>query len=490
MAISKILYIGDCGAGYAGKHLKQALDYITVPEKTGGGRLVGSLNCQQEQVYEQMRQTKEQFGKTDQRQGYHLIISFVEGEVDADTAFEVIGKFAKEYLGRDYEALYAVHDNTDHVHGHIIFNSVSFRDGRKYRYKKGDWAKEIQPVTNRLCEEYGLSTIEISEDRAKKSENYKEWNDFRDGRFVWADMIKRDIDAAVLQSATYESFLSVLSDMGYGIKNAYRTEGKYLAIKPMGMSRFRRCKSLGENYTEERIRERIAQESLSSYQKIQAVQETKIVRCRVKRYKRAKMSGIQKRYFARLYKTGLLKKRPYSKAWQYRDDIRKMQKLQEDYLFLVRHNVIGDKGQTANAIKDLHLQMADWKKETSGEKSRIFKEHARMKPLFDIAAQIMALQECENCYQRGENLFEKEHGEYAKLSARLEKEGYTTGQLAEFKEHYRGEITRIREKEKAVAKEERIAARILAEITAGERTGKPEPERRQERQRGQKEKSR
>ena len=490
MAISKILYIGDCGAGYAGKHLKQALDYITVPEKTGGGRLVGSLNCQPEQVYEQMRQTKEQFGKTDQRQGYHLIISFVEGEVDADTAFEVIGKFAKEYLGKDYEALYAVHDNTDHIHGHIIFNSVSFRDGRKYRYKKGDWAKEIQPVTNRLCEEYGLSTIEISEDRARKSENYKEWNDFRDGKFVWADMIKRDIDAAIIQSATYESFLSMLSEMGYGIKNAYRTEGKYLsgkylAIKPMGMSRFRRCRSLGENYTEERIRERIEQESLSSYRKIQAVQETKIVRCRVKRYKRAKMSGIQKRYFARLYKAGLLKKRPYSKAWQYRDDIRKMQRLQEDYLFLARHGAT-----TAGDIRQTAVQMADRKKETSREKSRIFKERARMKPLFDIAAQLMALQECENCFQRGETLFEKEHGQYAELSARLEKEGYTAGQLAEFKEYYRGEIARIREKEKAVAKEERIAARILVEITAGERAGKPEPEMRQEKQRGQKEKSR
>lgn len=410
--------------------------------------------------------------------------------MDADTAFEVIGKFAKEYLGRDYEALYAVHDNTEHVHGHIIFNSVSFRDGRKYRYKKGDWAREIQPITNRLCEEYGLSTIEISEDRAKKSENYKEWNDFRDGKFVWADMIKRDIDAAVLQSATYESFLSVLSDMGYGIKNAYRTEGKYLAIKPMGMSRFRRCRSLGENYTEERIWERIVQESLSSYKKIQAVQKTRIVRCRVKRYKRAKMSGIQKRYFARLYKTGLLKKRPYSKAWQYRDDIRKMQKLQEDYLFLVRHNVTGDKGQTENAIKELHLQMAGRKKETSREKSRIFKERARMKPLFDIADQLEELKESENCFQRGENLFEKEHEEYVKLSARLAKEGYTAGQLAEFKEHYRSEIARIREKEKAVAKEERIAARILAEITAGERAGKPEPEKKQEKERERKEKSR
>jgi len=97
------------------------------------------------------------------------------------------------------------------------------------------------------------------------------------------------------------------------------------------------------------------------------------------------------------------------------------------------------------------------------------------------------LKECENCFQRGENLFEQEHLRYLELSARLAKEGYTAGQLAEFKEHYRSEIARIREKEKAVAKEERIAARILAEITAGERTGKPEPEKKQEKQREKRE---
>lgn len=181
--------------------------------KTGQGKWVSSLNCQVESAYEQMRQTKVQFGKTDQRQGYHMIISFVEGEVDTPTAFEVIGKFVKEYLGQDYEAIYSVHDNTEHIHGHILFNSVSFRTGKKYRYEKGDWAKKIQPITNRLCEEYGLSTIEISDDRARPSENYKEWNDFRDGKFVWADMIKRDIDACIMQAATYESFLAMLSDM-------------------------------------------------------------------------------------------------------------------------------------------------------------------------------------------------------------------------------------------------------------------------------------
>lgn len=94
-------------------------------------------------------------------------------------------------------------------------------------------------------------------------------------------MIKRDIDACIMQAATYESFLAMLSEMGYEIKNAYRSEGKHLAIKPMGLTRFRRCKSLGEDYTEERIRERIETENLSIYRKLSKEQETKIVRCRV-----------------------------------------------------------------------------------------------------------------------------------------------------------------------------------------------------------------
>lgn len=459
MAISKILYIGNCGSGYAGKHLKQALDYIVEEYKTGGGKWVSSINCQVDNAYEQMRKTKLHFGKTDQRQGYHMIISFTEGEIDAETAFEVIGRFANEYLGQDYEALYSIHDNTDHIHGHLIFNSVSFRTGRKYRYEKGDWAKKIQPITNRLCEEYGLSTIEISEDRARPSENYKEWNDFRDGEFVWADMIKRDIDACIMQAVTYESFLAMLSDMGYEIKNSSRREGKYLAIKPMGLTRFRRCKSFGENYTEERIRERIETENLSVYRKVPRKQEPKVVQCRVKRYKRAKISGIQKKYFARLYRLGLLKKRPYSQVWKYREDIRKMQKLQEDYLFLVRHDV-----QTAANVVMVAECMANKKKDTSREKSRIFKERSRMKPLFDIVTELEKLWELELCYQRGEALFQKEHERYMELLGKLSKEGYSVQQVEELKNHYRNEISRVRDKEKAVSKEERIAKRILADL--------------------------
>lgn len=443
---------------------------------------MAALNCQKEHVYQQMRRTKEIFGKTGQRQGYHLIISFAEGEVDAQTAFEIIGRFAEEYLGKDYEALYAVHDNTEHIHGHIIFNSVSFRSGMKYRYEKGDWAEKIQPVTNRLCEEYGLSVIEAAESRADPGGSYREWDGFRDGKFVWADMVKRDIDACILQAEDYESFLSMLSEMGYGIKNADRKEGKYLALKPAGMKRFLRCRRLGDDYTEERIRERIRKESLSEYHAV-FKNTPQIVRCRVKRYRKAALSGLQKKYFARLYRTGQLKKRPYSQAWRYRDDIRKMKKLQEDYLFLVRHDI-----HTADDLAAAADHMQEKKNQVSMEKSRVSRKRAGMKPLFDAADEMKSLQECENCYRRGETFFESEHRRWQELDAWLKKEGYSMDSLDALKQHYRHEAALVREKEKAAAGEQRTAERILKDLLSGQEGKETDQKRKQEETRKKQEK--
>lgn len=162
----------DCGKSYHGKHLRAALAYITVPEKTQQGRLVAGINCVPEFAFEQMKETKRKYGKLDKRQGYHLVLSFKENEVTPDTAMELTSRFVKEYLGSEYEAVYAVHDNTRHIHAHIVFNSVSFLTGKKYRYEKGDWAREIQPITNRLCQEYGLSTIEIEDDKLNQDVEY------------------------------------------------------------------------------------------------------------------------------------------------------------------------------------------------------------------------------------------------------------------------------------------------------------------------------
>lgn len=131
---------------------------------------------------------------------------------------------------------YAVHDNTEHTHGHIIYNSVNYLTGKKFRYEKGDWARVIQPITNRLCEEYGLSTIDIEMEGLDKQKRYQDWNEFRDGKFIWRDMIRRDVDACIMQSDTFEEFLDMLKEKGYEIK-----QNKYLAIKPQGMSHFCRC---------------------------------------------------------------------------------------------------------------------------------------------------------------------------------------------------------------------------------------------------------
>ena len=421
------------------------------PEKTQGGRLVGAINCQADMAFEQMMDTKKQFGKTDKRQGYHIILSFKEDEVEPDRAFEITQKFVAEYLGDAYEAVFVVHDNTDHVHSHIVFNSVSFVDGKKYRYEKGDWAKYIQPITNKLCQEYGLSIIDVEDgSKEKKHENYKDWSEYREGNFVWADMIKRDLDACILQANDFSGFLELLSEKGYEVK-----QGKYLAVRPQGMTRFRRCKTLGENYSQEAIVERIAKEDLSFYQSQNEEKQAAIVKCYVKRYHRAKMSGLQKRYYAKLYRIGKLKKKPYSQVWKYKDDIRKMHKLQEEYLFLVNHDI-----HSAEELVSVISSLTDKRKEVSAEKSRIYKARERSRELFDIADDMKELEPAEKSFLQGDEFFTDEHLQWETLKQKLLSQGYSLEEVEALRKHYKEEYSKACAKERAVFKELNIGKSI------------------------------
>ena len=456
MAISKILHMKDSGNSFHARHLKRALDYVMNPEKTQRGRLVGAINCQADMAFEQMMDTKKQFGKTDKRQGYHIILSFKEDEVEPDRAFEITQKFVAEYLSDAYEAVFVVHDNTDHVHSHIVFNSVSFVDGKKYRYEKGDWAKYIQPITNKLCQEYGLSIIDVEDgSKEKQHENYKDWSEYREGSFVWADMIKRDLDACILQANDFRGFLELLSEKGYEVK-----QGKYLAVRPQGMTRFRRCKTLGENYSQEAIVERIAKEDLSFYQSQNEEKQAAIVKCYVKRYRRAKMSGLQKRYYAKLYRIGKLKKKPYSQVWKYRDDIRKMHKLQEQYLFLVRHKI-----ESAEELVSVLDNLTDKKKEASKEKSKTYKAKERFKDIFDKAEQIRGLDDAESCYQSGDTFFEDEHNAWERLNTELLAQGYSVEEVESLRKKYESKYAQDCKAERAVSKELSLGRSIWKELT-------------------------
>lgn len=451
MAISKILNMKDCGGHFHGKHLKRSLDYVMNPEKTQDGRLVGAINCQVDSAFEQMKATKRKFGKVDKRQGYHIILSFKEDEVNPDTAFEITRRFVEEYLGKSYEAVYVVHDNTAHVHSHIVLNSVSFVDGKKYRYEKGDWAKYIQPITNKLCQEYGLSIIDVDDgSKEKEHESYKDWSEYREGSFVWADMIKRDLDSCILQAGNYEQFLELLSDKGYEVK-----QGKYLAVKPQGMTRFRRCKTLGDMYSDEVIRERIEKEDISFYREQQKEVQPVLCKCKVRRYRRAKMSGLQKRYYAKLYRIGKLKKKPYSQVWKYKDDIRKMHKLQEEYLFLVNHDI-----HSAEELVSVISSLTDKRKEVSAEKSRIYKARERSRELFDIADDMKELEPAEKSFLQGDEFFTDEHLQWETLKQKLLSRGYSLEEVEALRKHYKEEYSKACAKERAVFKESYSRQRI------------------------------
>ena len=456
MAITKILTIGDSGVKFSGKHLEQAVSYILDREKTQGSRLVTGINCQPGKAYEQMAATKRKYGKTDKRQGYHLIISFEAGEVTPDTAFEIIRRFVGEYLGQDYEAVLAVHDNTAHVHGHIIFNSVNYLNGKKYRYEKGDWAKKIQPITNRLCEGYGLSTIEIEEHGRKQNQRYKDWNEFRDGKFIWREMIQRDVDACVMQAEYFEEFLDLMVEKEYDIKL-----NKYLAVKPKGMQRFCRCKSLGEDYTGERIRERIRLESLETYAKRNHEQDSHTIELPKDEFlRRTKLTGIQKTYYAKICRLRHLERLPYSRAWEYREEIRKMQEVHEKYLFLVKNGI-----HSLTELMAVRDNLEEKTAECRKERRELYREKRQMEPLFSIADKMAELAPAEKSYQAGDDFFEKEHLRYQALEEQLRSEGYSMGETETLRKKYKDKGSGIYQRQLEIRKRLKMSGKMIKEFT-------------------------
>ena len=438
--------------GDPGRHLKHSLNYILAPEKTGKKLYTGSINCQLQYAYEQMKATKVQFGKTDKRQGYHIIISFEEGEIDAPTAYELVGKFVDEYLGNEYQAVYAVHDNTAHIHGHIVFNSVNILTGKKFRYEKGDWAKYMQPITNRLCEEYGLSTISIDGEEAEPSETYTEWRDSRDGKFIWSDMIKRDLDACVLEASDFDEFVALLKGRGYEVK-----QNKYFAVKPPGLSRYRRSYRLGDEYTEESLRRRIETEDMKYYQENHS--EARILRVVVPYHlKRAKLSGMQRRYFAKLYRIGKLKQRPYSQAYKYRDEIRKMHKLHKQYMFLSKYEI-----HSMDDLKRVYDELQEKKAERSKDRSQHYKKYARFNTLFRKLERIEQLTPAEVTFQNGDTFFKDEHEEYVRIENEIGNEGYSISELMDLREHHKMQMVSFREEAKEINKEIGIAKSLIKE---------------------------
>ena len=421
MAISRILNIKSHSHSKS-LHLRRSIEYILKDEKTNDGLYTGAVNCRKDQALKDMLSTKSFFGKTDKRQGYHLIISFKEGECDADTAFKVVQEFVDAYLKDNYEAVYSVHTDTDHMHGHIIWNSVRFTDGYKYRYEKGDWERSIQPLVNRICEKYGLSTI----DPGEKSVDEKEWDVKKNGVFVWNEQIKKDIDSCILRSADFQMFKQCLKELGYEIKY-----GKYMAIKPKGMQRFRRLKSLGEGYSEDEIKNRIEKESLNSYKERIYKNYSPKIRSYRGKVKRKKLTGLKKEYFRMLYRLGKIRKRSYSQVWKYKEDLRKFEQLKKQYLFLSTYEI-----ESVDQIAKVQEQIKVNRKTLNLAKKVIEKEMAEKADIIQAVEVIKEESKASLMYKLGDEFFKESDNKVKEAKAVLKNNGITFDEAKSLKEHY------------------------------------------------------
>ena len=234
--------------------LSSVLDYIGSGEKNTLGQTVleTAVNCRLETACQDMMDTKRRWGKTGGVLGYHLIHSYAPGEVTPVQAHELGVAFARQLLGDRYEAVISTHLDREHLHCHILFNSVSLLDGKKYRDNFAAYYGDIRGVSNAVSARHGLSVIQ-SEDRGR---NYSEWRAEKAGKTTLRDLIRRDVDAAISRSFTLQTFWEQLEKQGYTVKRGPRV--KHTAIRPPGGARFVRLGSLGTGYTEEDLKRRLA----------------------------------------------------------------------------------------------------------------------------------------------------------------------------------------------------------------------------------------
>ena len=237
--------------------LGRVLEYIGNDDKTitpdGRAILETAINCQLETAYQEMQATKRRWSKKGGVLGYHLIHSYAPGEVTPEQAHALGVEFARQLLGDRYEAVISTHLDHDHLHNHILFNSVSCIDGKKYRDNFKAYFGDIRGTSNEVSRRHGLSVIEPE----GKGKSYAEWDAHKKGKATIRDLIREDIDAIIDQSFTYATFLSALRKSGYEVKSGPNV--KHTAVKPPGGSRFIRLDSMGENYTEDAIKRRLSE---------------------------------------------------------------------------------------------------------------------------------------------------------------------------------------------------------------------------------------
>ena len=323
MAITKILNIQESESRNPVTHLKNALEYIQNPDKTEKCVLVGSINCLPDTAFEQMEETKNIFHKTGKRQGYHVIISFSpEEKVTAEQAMYVLEHFAKDVLGDDYEAVYAVHTDREHMHGHLIWNSVSMTIGKKYNSPKGNWRNHLQPITNKYCDELGLSIMPAEYSRNPKNISRDKW----EKEMSMKEIILRDAKMCAYAAGNVEHFKYLMKRLGYVFK-----KDAWMEVQAPGFRYYHSLAKMDEMFAEDRLRHHVDMPWMA---------KPYFYSSDIRGLHRAKLSPYQKRFYAKLYRLRIVEQKRFVVGGaKYTEELKRFHQLQDEYLLLVNNDI-------------------------------------------------------------------------------------------------------------------------------------------------------
>ena len=345
MAITKILNIMESEGRNPASHLKNALEYIQNPDKTEECVLVGGINCLPDTAFEQMEETKNIFHKTGKRQGYHVIISFSpEEKVTAEQAMYVLEHFAKDVLGDDYEAVYAVHTDREHMHGHLIWNSVSMTTGKKYNSPKSNWKNHLQPITNKYCDELGLSIMPAEYSKNPKNIRRDKW----EKEMSMKEIILRDAKMCAYAAGNVEHFKYLMKRLGYVFK-----KDAWMEVQAPGFRYYHKLAKLDEMFSEETLRHHVDMPWMA---------KPYFYSSDIRGLHRAKLSPFQKKFYAKLYRLRIVEQKRFVVGGaKYTEDLKRFHRLQDEYLLLVNNDIksvvdlvdfIGEQEEKIQQIED------------------------------------------------------------------------------------------------------------------------------------------
>ena len=361
MAITKILNIKESEGRNPASHLKNALEYIQNPNKTEECVLVGGINCLPDTAFEQMEETKNIFHKTGKRQGYQVIISFSpEEKVTAEQAMYVLEHFAKDVLGDDYEAVYAVHTDREHMHGHLIWNSVSMTIGKKYNSPKGNWRNHLQPITNKYCDELGLSIMPAEYSRNPKNISRDKW----EKEMSMKEIILRDAKMCAYAAGNVEHFKYLMKRLGYVFK-----KDAWMEVQAPGFRYYHSLAKMDEMFAEDRLRHHVDMPWMA---------KPYFYSSDIRGLHRAKLSPYQKRFYAKLYRLRIVEQKRFVVGGaKYTEELKRFHQLQDEYLLLVNNDIkdivelVNFRNKQEEKIRQIEDRQHEIYRESSSRKRKI-----------------------------------------------------------------------------------------------------------------------